>query len=111
VATLLLAAVPGPGGQGSIAFAADHLVDVVVVHEGAEVWLDPPAAAEEAKLQVKRGLLLDAVVGHGAPVLQLRPRQDEPLLVRGDTFLVLDLSLDGGDGVAALDLEDGGLPR
>jgi len=66
--------------------AADHLVDVVVVHEGAEVWLDPPAAAEEAKLQVKRGLLLDAVVGHGAPVLQLRPRQDEPLLVRGDTY-------------------------
>ena len=58
----------------------------MVVHEGAEVWLDPPAAAEEAKLQVKRGLLLDAVVGHGAPVLQLRPRQDEPLLVRGDTY-------------------------
>ena len=66
--------------------AADHLFDVVLVHEGAEVWLDPTVAAEEAKLQVKRGLLLDAVVGHGAPVLQLRPRQDEPLLVRGDTY-------------------------
>ena len=68
--------------------AADHLVDVVLVREGQEGWRDPPAevgAAEEARLQVKRGLLLDAVVGHGAAVLQLRPREDEPLLVRGDT--------------------------
>ena len=31
--------------------------------------------------------------------------------IHANTFLVLDLSLDGGDGVAALDLEDGGLPR
>lgn len=31
--------------------------------------------------------------------------------VRANTFLVLDLRLDGGDGVAALDLEDDGLPR
>ena len=69
--------------------AADHLVDVVLVREGQEGWRDPPAevgAAEEAKLQVKRGLLLDAVVGHGAAVLQLRPREDEPLLVRSDTY-------------------------
>jgi hypothetical protein len=66
--------------------AADHLVDCVLVHEGAEVWLDPAVAAEEAKLHVKRGLLLDAVVGHGAAVLQLRPREDEPRLVRGDAY-------------------------
>jgi hypothetical protein len=31
--------------------------------------------------------------------------------IHASTFLVLDLGLDGGDGVAALDLEDGGLPR
>ena len=30
---------------------------------------------------------------------------------RARTFLVLDLRLDGGDSVAALDLEDDGLPR
>ena len=68
--------------------AADHLIDVVLVREGQEGWRDPPAdvgAAEEAKLQVKRGVLLDDVVGDGAAVLQLRPRKDEPLLVRGDT--------------------------
>ena len=34
-------------------------------------------------------LLLDVVVGEGAPVLQLLPREDETLLVRRDTFLVL----------------------
>lgn len=33
------------------------------------------------------------------------------LVVCQCTFLVLDLSLDGGDAVAALDLEDDGLPR
>jgi hypothetical protein len=46
--------------------AADHLVDVVLVREGQKGWRDPPAevgAAEEAKLQVKHGLLLDGVVG------------------------------------------------
>jgi len=31
--------------------------------------------------------------------------------VWGFTFLVLDLGLDGGDGVAALDLQRDGLPR
>lgn len=38
----------------------------------------------EAKLQVKRRFLLDAVVSQGAAVLQLRPRENEPLLLRGD---------------------------
>jgi hypothetical protein len=33
---------------------------------------------------VQRGLLLDAVVGQRAVVLQLLPHEDEPLLVRWD---------------------------
>ena len=43
------------------------------------------AAAAEAEDQVQRRLLLDAVVGQRAPVLQLLPREDEPLLVRWDS--------------------------
>ena len=40
------------------------------------------------------GLLLDVVVGQRAPVLQLFAGEDESLLVRGNSLLVLDLLLD-----------------
>jgi hypothetical protein len=59
---------------------------------------------------VEGGLLLDVVVSQGASVLQLLPGEDQPLLVRRDSLLVLDLSLDIVDGVAALHLEGDGLP-
>jgi hypothetical protein len=54
---------------------------------------------------VQGGLLLDVVVGQGAAVLQLLPGEDEPLLVRRDPLLVLDLSLHTLDGVGGLRLE------
>jgi hypothetical protein len=53
----------------------------------------------ETEDQVEGGLLLDVVIGEGATILQLLAREDEALLVRGDTFLVLDLGLDTIDGV------------
>uniref|UniRef100_A0A453L3E9 Uncharacterized protein n=1 Tax=Aegilops tauschii subsp. strangulata TaxID=200361 RepID=A0A453L3E9_AEGTS len=68
------------------------------------------AAPAEAQHQVERRLLLDVVVGQRAALLQLLPGEDQPLLVRRYTFLVLDLGLDIVDGVAALDLEGDGLP-
>lgn len=51
-------------------------------------------------------LLLDVVVGEGPAVLELLPGEDQPLLIRRDPLLVLDLGLDllhrlgrlGGDG-------------
>merc|ERR1712093_748763 len=55
------------------------------------------------------GLLLDVVVLEGAAVLELLACEDEALLVRRDAFLVLDLGLDGIDGVGALNLEGDGL--
>ena len=45
--------------------------------------------AAEPQDEVEGALLLDIVVGESAPVLQLLPGEDEPLLVRGDTLLVL----------------------
>ena len=75
---------------------------------GERLDLDGEAAAE-AEHEVQRRLLLDVVVGQRAPVLQLLPGEDEPLLVRRDPLLVLDLGLDVVDGVAALDLEGDGL--
>ena len=39
--------------------------------------------------QVKSGLLLDVVVGEGPAVLKLLASEDQTLLVRGDSLLVL----------------------
>ena len=55
--------------------------------------------------------LLDVVVGKGATVLKLLSGEDQSLLVRGNSFLVLDLGLDIVDGVGGLDLKGDGLAR
>ena len=47
-------------------------------------------SAAESQDEVKGALLLDVVVGEGAPVLQLLPGEDEPLLIWRNTFLVLN---------------------
>uniref|UniRef100_A0A453H003 Uncharacterized protein n=1 Tax=Aegilops tauschii subsp. strangulata TaxID=200361 RepID=A0A453H003_AEGTS len=96
-------------GSKIFLLAADHLLLVVLAGEGLERGLDDAPA--EAEHEVQRRLLLDVVVGQRAPVLQLLPREDQPLLVRRDPLLVLDLGLDIVDGVAALDLERDGLAR
>merc|ERR1712167_358719 len=67
-------------------------------------------ATTEAEHEVKGRLLLNVIVLEGAAVLELLPGEDESLLVRRDPLLVLDLSLDGLDGVGALYLEGDGLP-
>ena len=60
---------------------------------------------------MKSALLLDVVVGEGAAILQLLAREDEALLVGRDAFLVLDLCLDGVDGVGGLHFKGDGLAR
>merc|ERR1719209_1783196 len=61
--------------------------------------------------KVEGGLLLDVVVGQSPAILQLLASKDQPLLVRGDSLLVLDLSLHILDGVRRLHLEGDGLAR
>ena len=55
------------------------------------------------------GLLLDVVVGEGPAVLELLPSKDQPLLVRGNPLLVLDLRLHILNGVGGLHLQGDGL--
>ena len=59
----------------------------------------------KTKDQVESGLLLDIVIRKGATVLELLSGEDKTLLVRGDTFLVLDLLLHSLDRVRGLHLE------
>ena len=60
---------------------------------------------------MESGLLLDIIVGEGAAVLKLLAGEDQALLVRGNSFLVLDLAFDIIDRVRGLHLEGDGLPR
>ena len=60
---------------------------------------------------MESGLLLDIIVREGAAVLKLLAGEDQALLVRGNSFLVLDLAFDIIDRVRGLHLEGDGLPR
>merc|ERR1712223_1068512 len=59
--------------------------------------------------QMQSGLLLDVVVREGAAILKLFACKDQPLLVWGNAFLVLDLSLDIFNGVRWFNLKGDGL--
>ncbi|CAL9075871.1 unnamed protein product, partial [Musa textilis] len=52
--------------------------------------LHPTSEPED---EVEGGLLLDVIVSKRAAVLELLARKDEPLLVRWNAFLVLNLGL------------------
>jgi len=60
---------------------------------------------------VKGRLLLDVVVREGAAVLKLLSGEDQTLLIRGDSLLVLNLGLDVLDRVRGLDIEGDSLTR
>ena len=107
--TLLLAAVHSPWVQTSITFAANHLVLVVLARQSHKRRLNDATAKPEDK--VKGGFLLNVVIGQGPSIFQLLPSENQTLLIRWNTFLVLNLGLDIVDGVTALNLEGYGLPR
>jgi len=65
-------------------------------------------ASQQLEHKVQSALLLDVIVLESAAVLELLASEDQTLLIRGDALLVLDLGLDGVDGVGALNLEGDG---
>ena len=68
-------------------------------------------AATQTKDQVESGFLLNVVIREGTAVLELLPSKDQALLVRRNSFLVLDLGLDVIDGVARFNFKRNGLAR
>ena len=58
---------------------------------------------------MESGLLLDVVVRESSSILELLSSEDESLLIRWDSLLVLDLGLDILNGVSWLDLKGDGL--
>jgi len=65
----------------------------------------------QTKNEVQSRLLLDVVVGESAAVLELLSSENQPLLIWGDTFFILDLGLDIVDSVRGLDLKGDCLTR
>merc|ERR1712019_293683 len=63
----------------------------------------------ESKDKMEGGFLLDVVVREGSTIFQLLSSKDQPLLVWGNSFLVLDLGLNIFNGVRWLNLEGDGL--
>ena len=55
--------------------------------------------------------LLDVVVGESSAIFELLSSEDQTLLVRWNSFLVLNLALDIVDGVGRLHLEGDSLAR
>ena len=54
-------------------------------------------------------LFLNVVVRQGATILQLLSSKNQSLLIRGDTFLVLNLGLDIVNGVRGFNIKGDGL--
>lgn len=67
------------------------------------------AATPQTEDQMESGLFLDVVIRKSAAIFQLLACKDEPLLVRGNAFLILDLGLHILDGVTGLHLQGDGL--
>jgi hypothetical protein len=62
-------------------------------------------SATKTKHQVESRLLLDIVIGQSATILKLLTSEDETLLIRGNTLLILNLRLDVVDGIRGLDFK------
>merc|ERR1712183_459206 len=91
VPALLLAAVDSLRWESSVAFAADHLVAVVLLREQRQRGI--VHAATEPQHKVQRRFLLDVVIAERSTVLQLLPSENQPLLIRRNPLLVLNFRL------------------
>jgi len=78
---------------------------------GVSLLLPLLSTTTETEDEMKRRFLLDVVVGEGTAVFKLFPGENQSLLVRWDSFLVLDLRLHIVDGVGWFNLKGYGLPR
>jgi len=78
---------------------------------GVHLLLPLLSATTESEDEVQGGLLLDIIVAQGPAIFKLLAGKDESLLIRRDSFFVLDLRFDVVDGVRGLDLEGDRLTR
>ena len=94
VSTFALAAVCRLRGQPGVTLTADHLFALELAGKSGERGLNldgTETTSTETKYEMEGGLLLDVVVLESAAVLKLFSGEDQSLLIRWDSFFVLDL--------------------
>jgi len=100
-------------GFNSVVFQGlqrDGLADTLdLLGSGEDLLFALLTSSSETKDQVKGGFLLDVVIAQGASIFQLLSGKDKTLLIRRDSFLVLDLGLDVVNGIRWLDIKSDGL--
>ena len=69
------------------------------------------AASSQTKHQVQRRFFLDVVVAEGSAVFKLFSSENQTLLIRRNSLLVLDLGFDIVDRVAGFDIKSDRLAR
>lgn len=107
VTTLSLSAVGSSRWQSSVTFTANRLFAVVLGSQGFQRWLNDTTS--QSQDQVQGGFLLDVIVRQSSAILQLLTSENQSLLVRWDTLLVLNLRLDVVNSVGRFDLQSDGL--
>merc|ERR1712241_1232201 len=107
MSALLLPTVGSTRMKTSVTFTTDHLVAVVLLGQQPQRRFNPPPS--QPQHQVKGRLFLNVVIAQRASVFQLFTGKDETLLVRRDSFFVLDFRLDVVGGVSWFHLEGDGL--
>ena len=100
---LLLSAVRCLGRKTCVALAANLFLTIEFPRQHRKGWV--VNTASETQDQVERRLLLDVIIGKSTAILQLLSRKNQPLLIRRNSFLILDLRLNIVNCVTWLDIE------
>merc|ERR1712213_243181 len=66
--------------------------------------------SSQSQNKMESAFLLDVVIRKSSSVLELLSSEDQPLLVWGNAFLILNLGLHVLDGIRGLDLKSDGFP-
>merc|ERR1712018_261726 len=109
VTTFLLSAILCTRMQTCVAFATDHFIAVVFLCEQTQTGFDN--STSQSQDEMKSRLLLNVVIAQGSPVFELFASENQTLLIRWNSFFVLNLSFDIVNGITWLDLKCDRLTR
>lgn len=100
---LLLSAVCCLRREACVALAANLFLTIEFLRQQSKGWVVDTTS--ETQDQVERRLLLDIIIRKCTAILQLLSRKNQPLLIRWNAFLILDLCLNIVNCVTWLDIE------
>lgn len=109
VSTFLLAAVSGARRKASITFTAYGLVAVEFLCQHCQGRIVD--STSETQDQMQGAFFLDVVITQSAAIFQLFTGENQSLLIRRNSFLVLNLGLDVVDRVRRLNVKGNSLTR